>query len=81
MDEELNSMQEVYNIYNEFAISIVQYGLIVRHVLKQISKYFCKLLKSGEFINVKDIGTPANTKKCGIHVPCMYFVNGQKPFE
>ena len=55
-------------------------GMIVGHVPSTISKEFYDLLKSGGFVKTKVIGNPANTKKVGIRVPCMYIVNGQESF-
>ena len=80
IDEELICKHEVDNAHDEFAIAIIKDEMVVGHVPKQISKYFCRLLKSGGLIKVKVIGTPANTKKCGIRVPCIYIVKGQQPF-
>ena len=62
IDEELICKHEVDNVHDEFAIAIIKDEMVVDLVPKQMSKYFCRLLKSGGLIKVKVIGTPANTK-------------------
>ena len=80
IDEELPYVHEVDNIYDEYAIAVMKDGMIVGHVPRAISKEFYNLLKSGGFVKSKVIGNPANTKKVGLLVPCMYIVNGQESF-
>ena len=80
INDELTCIHEDGNKYNEFAVAVLKEGLVVGHVPRQISKQFCNLLKSGGFIKVKIIGTPANTKRVGIRVPCMYTACGQNSF-
>ena len=80
IDEELTCAHEANNIYDEYAIAVMKDGVIVGHVPRTISKQFYNLLKGGGFVKTKVIGNPANTKKLGIHVPCLYIVSGQKSY-
>ena len=77
IDEELACEHEAGNIYDEFAIAVIKDGMVVGHVPKTISEQFYNLLQNGGLIEVKVIGEPANTKKRGLRIPCMYIVNGQ----
>ena len=78
--EELTSMYEVDNAYDEFAVSVLKDDKIVGHVPRELSKEFTTLLKSGGTIKVTIIANPYNTRRWGIRVPCTYTVIGKETF-
>ena len=81
ISEDLTSVCEPDNTYDEFAVSILKNkDTIVGHTPRQISKQFTTLLKSGGSVNVKVIANPVTTKRRGIRVPCTYIVSGKRIF-
>ena len=70
--EELTSMYELGNVYDEFAVSVLKDDKIVGHVPREFSEQFTTVLKSGGSIKVKIIAKPTNTRRWGIRVPCTY---------
>ena len=75
--QELTTMCEMDNSYDEFAVSIYSNDMIVGHVPRQISPQFTTLLKSGGSIQVKVIRDPFNTGNKGLRIPCIYTVCGK----
>ncbi len=76
--QELTTMCEMDNSYDEFAVSVYWNDMIVGHVPRQISPQFTALLKSGGCIQVKVIRDPFNTGNKGLRVPCIYTVSGKE---
>ena len=78
--EELATVHEPDNAYDEFAVSILKTDTIVGHIPHQISKQCTALLKSGGSVKLRITANPVNTMTHGIRVPCTYSVNGKVPF-
>ena len=78
--EELTSMYELDNAYDEFAVSVLKDDKIVGHVPRELSEKFTTILKSGGSIKVTIRGKPYNTRRWGIRVPCIYTVSEKETF-